>query len=168
MLVERYAASLLAVMERGTGDHHLARDLAQEAWIKIYRGLGSFEESRSFRPWLFTIACNHLRDAQRKAGRRGRQAPMEEFPSDFAAETDMQVEERDERSAIEAALARVPEPYRSALHLVDVLGLDYQEAAASLECGIGTVKSRVHRGRQAFRESYRAAAPLNKQLRLQD
>ena len=70
LLVGRYAAPVLAVVERACGDHHLARDLTQEIWIKVHRGLAGFHADRRFRPWLFAIALNHARDALRKAGRR--------------------------------------------------------------------------------------------------
>ena len=69
-LVERHGARVLAAVERSVQDHHLARDLAQEVWIKVHRGLAGFDPARRFRPWLFAITCNHVRDAQRRGGRR--------------------------------------------------------------------------------------------------
>lgn len=60
----------------------------------------------------------------------------------------------EEVAAIDAALQAVPEPFGAALHLVDVVGTSYQEAADSLGCSLGTVKSRVNRGRLAFRDLY--------------
>jgi RNA polymerase sigma-70 factor (ECF subfamily) len=155
-LVERHAASVLAVVERAIGDHHLARDLTQEIWIKVHRGLSGFRPGARFRPWLFSIALNHVRDEQRRVGRHPLQL-LEETPAQSlpARQTDPR-QASEEREAIEAALDRVPEPFRSALHLVDVVGLDYEEAARSLECAVGTVKSRVNRGRFAFRDAWLA------------
>jgi RNA polymerase sigma-70 factor (ECF subfamily) len=63
----------------------------------------------------------------------------------------------DQRAAIESALQQVAEPYRSALVLVDVQGLSYEEASVSLGCAVGTVKSRVNRGRFSFRDHYQKA-----------
>ncbi len=154
LLVERHASTVLAVVERAIGDHHQACDLTQEIWIKVHRALPRFESNRRFRPWLFTIALNHVRDEQRKLGRRGDRFRLEDFPVEFPAKVEDSIERRDVRLQIENALDQVPDPYRSAVHLVDVLGLDYDEAARSLECSKGTVKSRVHRGRQAFQAAY--------------
>jgi RNA polymerase sigma-70 factor (ECF subfamily) len=156
LLVERHAATVLAVVERMSGDHHLARDLAQEIWIKVHRGLPRFQVERRFRPWLFAIALNHARDERRKAGRRAQRVPLEDVYADLPATVEDPLQRRDERAEIEATLDRVPELYRSAVHLVDVLGLGYEEAARSLECTVGTLKSRVHRGRSAFQEAYLA------------
>lgn len=154
VLVERYGARLLSVLERQTGEHHVAHDLAQEVWIKVYRTLDRFRADAAFRPWLFTIALNHLRDAQRRAG-RSRVVSMEDHRDDAAvAAADDPRAERDERAAIAQALGRVDEPFRTALGLVDVGGLTYEEAAATLACSVGTVKSRVHRGRLSFRDHY--------------
>lgn len=156
LLVERYAAPVLAVVERSVADHHLARDLAQEVWIKVHRGLAGFRAERRFRPWLFAIALNHVRDDRRRAGRRPQPVHLDAIPVELAAEHQDPFERGDERAEIEAALEEVPEPYRGALHLVDVVGLGYEEAARSLSCSTGTVKSRVHRGRLAFQEAYLA------------
>jgi RNA polymerase sigma-70 factor (ECF subfamily) len=149
-LVERYGARLLALLERQTGEHHVALDLAQEVWIKVFRSLDRFRAGAAFRPWLFTIALNHLRDAQRRAG-RSRVVSMEDHRH---AAADDPRPLRDERAAIAQALGRVDEPFRTALGLVDVGGLTYEEAAATLACAVGTVKSRVHRGRLSFRDHY--------------
>jgi RNA polymerase sigma-70 factor (ECF subfamily) len=152
-LVHRYGGVLLGVVERQVGDHHLAHDLAQEIWIKVFRSIGRFRPEGSFRSWLFTIALNHVRDALRGQGRE-RVVFMDEFPTAPSAPGADPSGPTEERAAIEACLARVPEPFRSALTLVDVLELSYEEAAASLTCAVGTVKSRVNRGRFAFRDLY--------------
>jgi RNA polymerase sigma-70 factor (ECF subfamily) len=158
VLVERYGARLLAVLERQIGEHHVALDLAQEVWIKVFRTLDRFRAGSAFRPWLFTIALNHLRDAHRRAG-RSRVVSMEDHRHDaaLAAAEDPRADpraERDERAAIAQAMGRVAEPFRTALGLVDVGGLTYEEAAQTLECAVGTVKSRVHRGRLLLRDHY--------------
>lgn len=155
-LVERYGASLVAVLEPRAGDPHAARDLAQEVWIKVLRGLERWRPGHSFRSWLFSIALNHARDASRRAGRRGAEERLERRHGATAApersDPAAELAARDEAARVRAALARVSEPYRTALALVDVAGLGYADAARSLACSVGTLKSRVHRGRLAFRE----------------
>lgn len=151
---------MLAALERGLRDHHGAHDLAQDVWLKVYRALGSFRPGAAFRPWLFAIVFNRLRDEQRRRGsepERPVQVPRSEATARLwraAPFSDGTSERVDETDAIDAALAAVPEPYRAAVHLVDVLGFDHGEAAIALDCEVGTVKSRVHRGRLAFREHY--------------
>ena len=152
-LVGRYGRVLLTVVERQVGDHHLAHDLAQEIWIKVFRSIGRFRPEGSFRSWLFTIALNHVRDAMRGQGRE-RVVFLDEFRSPPPAPGADPSGPTEERAAIEDCLARVPEPFRTAVTLVDVLELSYEEAAASLTCAVGTVKSRVNRGRFAFRDLY--------------
>ncbi len=148
---------MLSVIEKQVGDHHGAHDLAQEAWMRVFGALRAFRSDAAFRPWLFAIVLNLVRDDQRRRVRHAIRfhraepepstdavAPRRDDPSRCAAE----------RDALETALASVPEPFRAALQLVDALGFNYDEAAASLACSIGTVRSRVHRGRLAFRDSY--------------
>lgn len=158
-LVERYAAQVVSVVERSTGDHHLARDLCQEIWMKVHAGLPHFQVGRRFRPWLFAIAMNHVRDHRRKEGRRAPTADIDDLPSGPPILKHDPLREHQERDAIDVAMGRVPELYRAAIQLVDVLGLDYEEAGEALRCSVGTVKSRVHRGRRAFQEAYLGRLP---------
>ena len=156
-LVRRHGAGVQTLLERLVHDHHLAGDLAQEVWIKVHQALGRFDARRSFRPWLLQIALNHGRDALRRAGRRLSEAPIDEQLVQTAGGAEP-VQGLLERSEIEHALEQVAEPFRAALVLVDVLGLTYQEAAQTLRCALGTVKSRVGRGRASFRVHYGRAS----------
>jgi len=150
-LVTRYGASVAAVVERQVGDPHTALDLAQEVWLKVFRAIDRYRPGGTFRSWLFSITFNHLRDAMRRQ-QRSRMVQMDEL-TPIPASPDP-LEESAERSAIRRALRQVPEPYRAAVTLVDVLEFTYEEAAGALECALGTVKSRVNRGRFLFRDNY--------------
>ncbi len=156
-LVARYAPRVVAVLRQRVGDGHLAEDLAQEVWIKAHGGLGRLERGAAFRPWLFAVALNHARDALRSRS-RGKVLYLPDVSAhapvvgpDRAPETD------DERRRVERALGRLDEPFRTALALVDLGGLSYAEAAASAGCELGTMKSRVHRARRAFRDAWSRA-----------
>ncbi len=153
-LVHRYGSHLHGVVEHQVGDSNRALDLVQEIWLKVFRAIPRFRPDGSFRSWLFSIALNHVRDNAR-AERRSKIVYLDDFrtPTPGAASDDPhgRVEEK---SAIEAALREVAEPYRSAVILVDVMQLSYEEAATALDCRVGTVKSRVNRGRLAFRDEY--------------
>ncbi|QDU85987.1 RNA polymerase sigma factor CarQ [Planctomycetes bacterium Pla163] len=154
-LVVRHGSAVIAALERMIGDHHLACDAAQDAWLKVHRNLGRYERGARLRPWLFAIALNHGRDVLRKRARRpDSHGGREELDGERLRAPDaLQPGGRfTERSAIAAALTAIDERYREALLLVDALGLGYEEAAESLGLAVGTLKSRVHRGRLAFRE----------------
>lgn len=156
-LVERYGSRVLAVIEKQVGDHHGALDLAQEVWIKVYAALEDFRHGATFRPWLFAIVFNSIRDDHRnRARRRDRVSEVEpgQWEGAAAAGRYDPTATVAELEHIDAALAGVPEPFRAALQLVDALDFSYDEAAQSLDCSEGTVKSRVHRGRIAFRDLY--------------
>lgn len=146
-LVSRYAARVVAVVERRLGDHHAALDVAQEVWIKVFRALPRYREGASFRSWLFSIALNATRDEGRRRARR----PVDELDGSApqADPSDPSV-----RISIDEALQLVPEPFRSAVVLVDVEKFSYDEAAEALGCNVGTVRSRLSRGRHAFREQW--------------
>jgi RNA polymerase sigma-70 factor (ECF subfamily) len=148
---------VLAVLEKNVADHHAAHDLAQEAWIRVFGALRAFRSDAAFRPWLFAIVLNLVRDDHRRRARVSHQLgalDAEAAPEAAAPRRDDPSHRAADRDALDQALASVPEPFRTALHLVDALGFSYDEAAQSLACSQGTVRSRVHRGRLAFRDSY--------------
>jgi RNA polymerase sigma-70 factor (ECF subfamily) len=159
-LVERWGGPVLAALERRVGDAHLALDLVQEVWVRVFRGLAGFRPrgASTFRSWLFGIALNAVRDEGRRQ-ERARIVYIDEVREAAGAADPNR--ESEERAAVEAALLRVEEPYRTALVLVDLLGFSYDEAARSEACAVGTIKSRIHRGRLAFRDAW---APLDADL----
>ncbi len=124
-------------------------DIGQETWIRVFRALPDFDTERSFRSWLFAIALNAARDE----GRRRQRSPVDHTAEYAHGRPTPHNAHRahDERQAIDRALAGIAEPYRTAVGLIDCEGFDYAEAAASCGCALGTMKSRVARGRAAFR-----------------
>jgi len=153
-ILERHAAGVASTIERLVGDHHLALDLAQEVFIKLHHQLPRYRFKGRFRSLLYGMALNRARDALREK-KRSRLVFFEEGgprPDRAVARDPADVHEQ--RALIEAALDRVPNPFREALVLVDRTGLSYREAARALGCRLGTVRSRVSRGRLAFREHY--------------
>jgi RNA polymerase sigma-70 factor, ECF subfamily len=160
-LVRRYGSHLQAVIQNQVADVERTLDLAQEVWLKVYRALPRYRPEGAFRSWFFAIALNHVRDAARSA-RRSKVMYLDEFRSPPATAAHLDPRRRTaEKATIEAAMREVNEPFRAAVVLVDVLQLSYEEAAVSLGCRVGTVKSRVNRGRLAFRDEYErlSAAP---------
>lgn len=137
-------------------DEDQAKDLAQEALVKAYRAIGSFRFQASFVTWLYAIVRNLFRDQLRgRAASEEAQArplnavDLQVASGEAAAEEQLIAEES--RQAVLAALRAVPDPYREALVLADVQGQGYNEIASTLRVAVGTVKSRVNRGREALR-----------------
>ena len=152
-------------------DWSLAEDAVQESFVSGYRSFHQFRGD-NLRAWLMRIVANTCRDMLRS--RRARPAlplnPLTSDPDDptltaanlpSGEETPEEHAERSElRRAIESGLLTLPEERRLAILLVDVQGFSYEEAAFTLNCSLGTVKSRISRGRRELRDYLRAAGEL--------
>lgn len=156
-LVELHQDYLFAMTVRVVRDRDTAGDAVQEAFFSAYRNLASFS-GPSFRAWLTRIAINAARDILRKQKRRPSE-PYPEWEDDSwqppapATERPEQVSLRNQqRAAIARAMATITVDQRMAIVLYDVQGYDYGEIAAMTGVSVGTVKSRIHRGRLALRE----------------
>lgn len=152
-LVARHTRGLHGVLQAALRDRHRSEDLAQEVWIKVFGALPRYRPAGSFRSWLYSIALNHLRDALR-TGRVRRPPPTPDVEALIDEEARHPAERRDEVRRVHRVVADLDEPFRTALTLIDLAGLSYAEAAESCGCSLGTVKSRVHRARLAFRDAW--------------
>ena len=157
-LVERYQTAVYNICLRMLNAPQPAEDATQEAFINAYRRLDTFRGG-VFRSWLFRIAANACYDEMRRRKTRTAVSLDEPFGEDERqydvpdpGPTMEQHAERVElRGHLEAALARLPEDQRMAIVLVDVQGLDYAEVAVVMNCSLGTIKSRINRGRARLR-----------------
>jgi RNA polymerase sigma-70 factor (ECF subfamily) len=154
-LVMRHADGVYAVLRRFGLDDDEARDVAQETFLRAWRGLPRFEGRARFFTWLYRIAYN---EAQRRLSKRppaGAVVSTEDRPlDDLVADApgpDEEVERDELRDALAAALRELPVDLRAPVVLRDVEGLSTREAASVLELGEGAFKSRLHRGRMALR-----------------
>jgi RNA polymerase sigma-70 factor (ECF subfamily) len=162
-LLRRHYDRIFAVCRRITGNDADAADAAQDALISIARSIGRFDGRASFSTWAYRIATNASLDELR---RRRRRPMLVDDRSDPRAEGgDVQIVDPDagprveaiaDRMAIDAALAELPETFRVPLVLRDVGDLDYAEIAEALDIPVGTVKSRIARGRAQLVELLRA------------
>ena len=156
-LVERHQARILALLERLTGCREQARDLAQETFVSAYRKLATFEQRSAFATWLYRIACNHAA----AAGRRRRPVAMLDAirpdgraavePAARLASVSAGLEQEDLARHVAAALDRLDARYREVVVLADMQEAGYEEIAESLDIPVGTVRSRLHRGRMELR-----------------
>jgi RNA polymerase sigma-70 factor (ECF subfamily) len=166
-LVDAYQDMAYTVALRTLGHAEDAADASQEAFISAYRSIGAFRGG-SFRAWLIRIVVNACYDLRRYARRRP-SASLDGLVEDIGEEP--WVDERaqdpeasalssETRAAIERALDALPEEQRLAIVLVDMQGLTYEEAAEALDCAVGTVRSRLARGRARARDELRAEGNL--------
>jgi RNA polymerase sigma-70 factor (ECF subfamily) len=137
-----------SVARRLATDPASAEDLVQETFLRAYRSFGS-QGRGSMRSWLITICVNVSRSDYRRSQRRPQEDLGAEPPRSYATEdvTDL-VLGRLDRAAVARGLAQLPESKRVAVTLVDIGGLTMQEAADVARVPLGTMLSRVHRGRQ--------------------
>lgn len=165
-LVEERHADIYALLYRLTEDPEEARDLTQETFLQAFRHLAGFRGEADLRTWLYRIAVNQARNRWRWWKRRRRDrtvsldAPAHEshdaplsagLPSREGGDPEEQALARERERALLAALRTLSRPYREVIVLRDIEGLSYEEVALALEINVGTVKSRLSRGRGELR-----------------
>ena len=161
-LVTHYHGPVYNLILGMLGDTSDSADASQEVFLKAFKGIRSFRRGSSLKTWLYRIAIrealNHRRwfkrhlqknisiDAEPDEGC----APIE--IEDLGATPFEQLAAHEIQTAVQAALQQVPDVFRSAVILRDLEGLSYEEVAEVLDCSVGTVKSRILRGRRALKE----------------
>ncbi len=164
-LVTRYANDVYALLLRITEDAKEAEDLMQETFLSALKAVHKFRGEADLKTWLFRIAINHSKNRFRWWKRRKRektvsldapigesQTPLSEtFSSDFN-NPEENILQREREKVLAKALNSLPEIFREAVILCDIEGLSYEEIAAMLEINLGTVKSRIARGREELRK----------------
>lgn len=152
-LVNRYRGQVFGLCYRMLGDRQDAEDITQEAFLRVFRNLESWDNQRDFKPWLLAIAANRCRTLLSTRRRR----PV---ATDLIDEV---VDRRDPnalaagglREEVELALATLREEYRQAFLLFHENELSYAEISDVLQCPIGTVKTWIHRARRELAKSLR-------------
>jgi RNA polymerase sigma-70 factor, ECF subfamily len=151
----RYGPTIYSMAYRLTGDDEEARDLAQDVFVRVYRNLDKYEPG-TFSGWLYRVTKNLFLDRMRRR-KRFRFEPLPEedhrHPVESAAGPAEQLVQGVLRGDIERALLTLPPTFRTAVVLCDVQGLAYEEIAAATGWPLGTVRSRIHRGRKLLREA---------------
>ena len=146
-LLRRHHDRVYAICRRMAGNDADAADATQEALVALVRGLPRFDGRAAFTTWLYRVAVNACLDELRRRARRPDPGlpEGERAPRDAPGSVDQAVSDR---LAIDEALTSLPGEFRVAVVLRDQLGLDYAEIASVLEVPVGTVKSRIARGRR--------------------
>lgn len=159
LIVNRYKDRLYNFVIRFVGDQQTAEDIVQETFLRAFRNRGSFQAIAKFSTWIYTIAGNLAKSELRRRKRwrflslgtqdeTGKTFELPDTRSQPDSDTDTSLAEM----RIDEAVARLPERYREAVILRDIDGLDYDEIAAIVGCPLGTVKSRINRGRLRLQE----------------
>lgn len=163
-LVEERTGDIYALLCRLTEDREEARDLTQETFLQAFRNIASFRGEADLRTWLYRIAVNQARNRWRWWRRRRRDATVSlDEPGETglglgarladasSPDPEQSALQRERERVLMSALATLARPFREAVVLRDIEGLSYEEVAAALEVSVGTVKSRLSRGRAELR-----------------
>lgn len=164
-LMDRYEHPVYTVVYRLLGNENDASDVVQEVFLKVFRGVNAFREQSSLRTWIYRIAVNEAHNHRRWFVRHcRREVPLEqdrdreecghELALDPGPSPYDQALDSETRQLIEKALARVNPVFRTAVVLRDIQNLSYEEIADILQVSLGTVKSRILRGREALRREF--------------
>ncbi len=161
LLIQKYQHRIVSLVSRYVSDSSEAQDVAQEAFIKAYRAIGRFRGDSAFYTWLYRIAIN---TAKNWIVARNRRPPASDIDAvdaeqygmsgrlkDISTPENEMLREEIERT-VYGTIAELPEDLRTAIMLREMDGMSYEEIATTMECPIGTVRSRIFRAREAIDE----------------
>ena len=160
-LVERYQNRLLNFVYRTTGDRERAEDLVQETFIRVYRHLHRFDQTKKFSTWVYTIASNLAKNELRNRSRNPlvlfqtllKNRTEDQRPLEWEDNTyrpDDLFRKRALKAQVDAAVDQLPEHHRTVFVLREMEGKTYEEIAEITDTNLGTVKSRLNRARNSF------------------
>ncbi|MGC9317386.1 MAG: sigma-70 family RNA polymerase sigma factor [Armatimonadota bacterium] len=166
-LVRKHERDIFRAALRMTGDQADAEDVAQEALLKAYSAFDQFELGTNFRAWILRILTNTYINEFRRRRRTPEMTTWELLPREelgkvsqegMAEEPELAALEGQLDAEVEEALSEIPEVFREAVLLCDMHGMSYKEIAETLDIPIGTVRSRIARGRGLLQDKLRGYA----------
>jgi RNA polymerase sigma-70 factor (ECF subfamily) len=159
VLVKRHKEKVRNIIYITMNNSALVDDIAQDVFITVYRNLKHFRFESQFTTWLYRITVNRCKDYLRKMNVRKIFFPIEDGSE--ISEYSTPVEDNDISKIVRDAISKLPIKLRMPLIMKDIEGFSYQEISESLNCEMGTVKSRIFRGREKLKEILQ---PLEKEL----
>lgn len=159
LLVLKYQHKVVNLVMRYVRDPELSQDIAQEAFIKAYRALPRFRGDSAFYTWLYRIAVNTAKNYLAAQRRRPMDIELDlQDPEQYDLHAKLKETDTPEgitlsnelRETVERAIAALPEDLRMAIVLREFEGMSYEEIAQTMECPVGTVRSRIFRARDAI------------------
>lgn len=163
-LVQRYHKQAYNIAYRLTGNHTDAEDLTQEAFLRAFRFFDNYRRDLPFENWLYRIMSNLFVDELRRRPKARVQSLDAPVGGDATSESNAFLEIPDSREnpervvlheeldeQIQKALATLPPDFRMTVILADIEGMSYEEISETMRCSLGTVRSRLHRGRKLLR-----------------
>ena len=159
VLVLKYQHKVISLVLRYVHDHDTAQDVAQEAFIKAYKGLKNFRGESAFYTWLYRIAINTAKNYLVSQNRRLPDTDIDAHDAEqFEGESALKEYATPERelltaeiqTAVAGAIDNLPEDLRTAIMLWELEGMSYEEIAVTMDCPIGTVRSRIFRARESI------------------
>ena len=164
-LMGMHERRMYAVALRMCNNHEDAQDCLQEAMIRIYRAISNFKGNSSFSTWVYRITMNTCLDELRRRKNRPNTSLDGLLESGWSPSNDMDTPEhhalrREKRQSIQQFIRELPEDMRSAVVLRDIEGFSYDDIANILETNVGTIKSRISRGREKLREKILSKSEL--------
>ncbi|NLM44449.1 MAG: sigma-70 family RNA polymerase sigma factor [Clostridiales bacterium] len=164
-LIYNYEKKAYNIAYRIMGNEEDAKDMAQEAFIKIYKSIGNFRGDSTFSTWLYRIVTNVCLDELRKR-KKNNTVPLEmsiesekgtaivELSAEKETPEDI-YEQVEKKQLIQSAISSLSEDYKTVIILRDVQGFSYEEIATMLNCSLGTIKSRINRARNLLKDKLR-------------
>src|ERR1700730_8050657 len=160
-IVEDHSARVYRLAYRLTGNPHDAEDLTQEVFVRVFRSLSSYTPG-TFEGWLHRITTNLFLDSARRKQRIRFEGLADEMAQRLPGSEPTPAQAFDDSHLdddVQAALKALPPEYRAAVVLCDIEGFSYEEIAATLGVKLGTVRSRIHRGRAQLRSALEHRRP---------
>lgn len=156
-LMRRHESRMYAVAVRMCGNREDAQDCVQDAMLRVYRALDRFKGQSSFSTWVYRITMNTCLDELRRRKVRASTSLDTLLESGWSPSDETDTPERhalrsEQRTALAKAIAELPEDMRSAIVLRELQGLSYEEISEVLTVNVGTIKSRISRGREKLRQ----------------
>lgn len=157
LLMRQHEGRMYAVALRMCGNREDAQDCTQEAMLRIFRALHNFKGQSSFSTWVYRVTMNTCLDELRRRKVRTSTSLDSLLDTGWAPTDESDTPEHhslrsEQRRMLEKAIASLPEDMKAAIVLRDIQGFSYDEIAAILEANVGTIKSRISRGREKLRD----------------